>query len=365
VVCSGVRIVKKRELQRLHDCFDVVFLDFYAVLIDPPRGFVDFMRCLGFNDVECLVDGFKGVYCRGSYVYVPNVEYVGRHNPYRKYLNVVRSAGRLADRLVRLRDRGVDYMINVDLTVPKDVSFRWGSGGDGVKLLRKAFKLFVKRLESVKKGMLGYFFNIHLWSSETLEPHFHIHSSFLNAVYRDGRLIRFKPYLNVQEIRRIWKDCLKEIGLKIDGEVDVKVKYCRLSNRAAVVHRIKYCSRHPLIDVAAYYCRHGFEGFDEDQREWFYDLVYYVNRRICGGFLRKLSSMVGDVGNARCCPICGRSVGRVSRICGSETIMRDFESGSLIVVYWSVKDNRYYMICSSKCDLDGLLRWFDYHNDGG
>jgi endogenous inhibitor of DNA gyrase (YacG/DUF329 family) len=224
--------------------------------------------------------------------------------------------------------------------------------------------MFVKRLESVKGGMLGYFFNIHIWSTQTLDPHYHVHSSFLNAIYKDGRLIRFKPYLNVQEIRRIWRDCLKEVGLEIDGEVVVKIKYCKLENRAAIVHRIKYVSRHPLIDIAAYYCKHEFEGLDEDQREWFLDLVYYVNRRTCGGFLRRLSSMVGEVKTARSCPICGRSVGRVLRICDPETIVRDFESGGLIVVYWSVKDNRYYMVCSSKCDLDGLLRWFDYHNGG-
>jgi hypothetical protein len=50
----------------------------------------------------------------------------------------------------------------------------------------------------------------------------------------------------------------------------------------------------------------------------------------------------------------------------ADSLIGDFESGSLIIIYWDVRDKRYYMLHSSKCDVDGLLRWFDYHyNDGG
>jgi hypothetical protein len=265
-----------------------------------------------------------------------------------------------------LRDKGVDYLIDIDLTVPKDVSFRWSRGKDGVKLLRKAFRLFVKRLENCRNGELGYFYNIHIWSTRSLEPHYHIHMSLCNAVFKNGKFIRFRPYFNVEVIREIWAECLRSVGLDVDNNVDVKVRYCKLRNEAGVVHRVKYASRHPLVDVASYYYEHEFKGLNEDLRNWYLELVYYVNRRVCGGYLRRLKSIVGDVKVSRSCPVCGKAVGRGETVVDADSLIGDFESGSLIIIYWDVRDKRYYMLKSSKCNIEGLLRWFDYHyNDGG
>jgi hypothetical protein len=363
---AGVRGVGRGELQRLHNCFDVVFLDFYSILIDPPGGFVDLMRDLGFGDVECVVSGLRGVRCSGNYVYTPNVAYAGRFSPYRKYVSCKASVNRFVSRLFRLRDKGIDYLINIDLTVPKDFSIVYAFDGDGLKMLKKAFKLFVKRLQDSFNGELGYFYNVHIWGTKTLDPHMHIHMSMCNAVFRDGRFIRFRPYFNVETIRGLWADCLRRAGLRVDGCVDVKVRYCKLSNKAGVVHRVKYASRHPLVDIASYYADREYEGLHGTFRRWLVKLVGYVNRRVCGGFLRRLNRIVGGVKASRCCPICGGEVGRSEPISDFEGLRSDFVSGGLIIVYWDVKDKHYNMVYSSRCDWMGLLKWFDYHyNDGG
>jgi len=41
--------VKRRELKSLHEAFEIVFFDFYTVLIRPPKGYVDLMVELGFK----------------------------------------------------------------------------------------------------------------------------------------------------------------------------------------------------------------------------------------------------------------------------------------------------------------------------
>jgi hypothetical protein len=362
---SEAKSVRKKELQRLHDNFDIVFLDFYSILANPPGGFADLMRELGFGDVGCVVNGFKGVRCNGNYVYVPDVKYAGRFSPYRKYVNSVKNINRFVSKLFKLRDKGVDYLVNVDLTIPKDYSLVYAFDDDFLKLLKKALKLFIKDLEDHYKGELGYFYNVHIWSTRNLDPHFHIHLSLCNAVFKDGKFIRFRPYFNVEIVRELWANCLRKAGLKVDNNVDIKIRYCKLTNRAGIIHRIKYASRHPLVDIASFYADKEFDGFNGSLfKRWYLKLIYYTNRRVCGGFLRRLSKIVGDVEVSRGCPICGREVGRAISV-DVDGLVDDFVGGSLVVVYWDVRDKRYYMLHSSRCDLDGLLRWFDFYRGLG
>jgi len=325
------------------------------------------MHELGFSDIDCVIVGLKSVRCGGNFVYVPDVKYAGRYSPYRKYVSSKVSINRFVNKLFKLKDKGVDYLINIDLTIPKDYSLVYAFNDDFLKLLKKALKLFIKELEHNYGGELGYFYNVHVWSTRSLDPHFHIHLSLCNAVFKDGKFIRFRPYLNVEIVRELWAKCLRKIGLDVDNNVDVYVRYCKLSNRASVVHRVKYASRSPIIDVASYYVDREFDGFNGSLlRRWYIKLIHYINRRVCGGFLRKLSKIVGDVKVSNCCPLCGREVGRSTSVVDVDSLVDDFVGGSLFIVFWDVRDKRYYMLHSSRCDLDGLLRWFDFHhNDGG
>jgi len=343
-----------------------VFFDFYSVLLDPPKGFIDLMRELGYSDVDCVVAGLKKIRCGGHDVFVPDVKYAGRFNPYRKYVNTVPSISRFVNMLVKLKSKKVDYLINFDLTVPKSFSVVWVFDDSGLKLLKKALKLFIKRLEHIYNGELGYFYNIHIWGTRSLEPHFHVHLSLCNAVFKDGRFVRFRPYFNVEIVREVWAECLRSVGLDVDNNVDVYIRYCKLSNRASVVHRVKYASRSPIVDIASYYVDKEFDGLSDTLRKWYLKILQYSNRRVCGGFLRKLRRIVGDVERVRSCPVCGCDVGRAESVSDVDVLVDDFFSGSLIIVCWDVIDKRYIMLYSSKCDWMGLLKWFDFHyNDGG
>jgi hypothetical protein len=356
---GNVKGVSRDELQDLHDGFDVVFLDFYSMLIHPPEGFVRLMEDLGFGSVDCVDDGFRVVRCKaGKDVYVPNVLFAPKFSPYRKWRNVAPSLSRFVNKLFKLRDLGVDYLINIDLTVPQEVSLSWAGDVDkGVKLLKSAFKLFVKCLESKFHGIVGGFYNVHVWSTRNPgKAHFHVHSVFCNAVLKDDRFIRFRPYFDPGFIREIWRMCLESVGVKVDV-VDVHVSYIKLSNHGAVVHRVKYMSRHPLIDIASYYVNHNYNGVDDGLRDWYLKLIYYVNRRVCGGFLRKLSKLVGDVDVKHVCPICGSDSddGGVVNFVDVDGLIKRFDDGLLVVVFWDLQDRRYKMVYSDK--WLGLLKW--------
>lgn len=356
--------VKRRELKGLHEAFEIVFFDFYAVLIRPPKGYVDLMAELGFNDVDAIVEGLREIRCRnGKAVYVPKVLYAEKHNPYRKWVSAASSLSRFVRKLFRLREKGVDYLVNVDLTVPKEISLELSKDpARGVQLLRRAFKLFVSRLKKLKRlhGELGYFYNIHIWSTRTLMPHFHVHSSFVNAVMNDEKLHRFRPYFDKEELeslRRAWADCLRAVGLNVGDCVDIKVRYCELKDEPAVVHRIKYCSRSPLIDMASFFCDKNFSRINDDEtRTWLLGLVYYVNRRVCGGFLRRLSKIVGEVEGGRSCPICGLECKRVEGVVNVDSLAPLFEKGDLIIVYWNPLSKRYVVLYSEKSSFEILPR---------
>jgi hypothetical protein len=364
---SFVKGISRNEIEDLHETFDVIFLDFYSMLIHPPPGFVKLMGDLGFSDVDCVDDGFRVLMCRGGKnVYVPNLLHVGRFSPFRKWRNVAPSLSRFVNKLFRLRDLGVDYLVEFDLTVPGEVSLSWSNDVDeGVRLLKSAFKLFVRCLESKFNGRLGYFFNVHVWGTRSLKPHFHIHSCFCNAVMKeDGKLIRFRPFFDVDFIRQIWKESLRGVGLRVDGNVDVKVRYVKLSNRAGVVHRVKYASRHPLIDIASYFVDRDYEGLSDGLRDWFLKLIYYVNRRICGGFLRKLSKLVGDVEVKRVCPVCGDDCGDGGTVGFNEVddLAKQFVEGILVIIFWDLRERRYKLVYSEK--WLGLLKWFGSGDNG-
>jgi hypothetical protein len=356
---GNVKTISRDKLQDVHDGFDAVFLDFYSMLIHPPEGFVRLMGDLGFGGVDCVDDGFRVVRCRvGKDVYVPNVIFAGKFSPYRKWRNVAPSLSRFVNKLFRLRNLGVDYLINIDLTIPQEISLSWSSNvDDGIRILKNALKFFVRCLESKFHGQLGYFYNIHVWGTKSLKPHFHVHSSFCNVVFKDGKFIRFRPYFDVDFIREIWRESLRSVGVKVNV-VDVKVSYIKLSNRGGVVHRVKYASRHPLIDIASYYVEHSYDGVDNGLRDWYLKLIYYVNRRVCGGFLRKLSKLVGDVDVKHVCPICGCESDNGGTVGFNEVddLIRKFQDGSLVVIFWDLRERRYKLVYSDK--WLGLYKWF-------
>jgi hypothetical protein len=362
---SFVKTISRNELQDVHDGFDTIFLDFYSMLVHPPQGFVKLMGDLGFGSVDCVVDGFRVIRCkRGFDVYVPNTLFVPKYSPYRKWLNTARSLSRFVNKLFRLEDFGVDYLVCFDLTVPQEVSLSWSSNVDeGVKLLKRAFKFFVRCLESKFHGELGYFYNIHVWGTKSLKPHFHVHSSFCNVVFKDDRFIRFRPYFDVDFIREIWRESLRSVGLGVDV-VDVKVSYVKLSNHSGVVHRVKYTSRHPLIDIASFYVDRDYDGVDDAWKNWILKLIHYVNRRVCGGFLRKLSKLVGEVDVKHVCPICGSESDDGGTVGFNEIddLVRKFQDGTLVVIFWDLKERRYKMIYSDR--WLGLLKWV-YPGDYG
>jgi hypothetical protein len=219
------------------------------------------------------------------------------------------------------------------------------------------------------KMLLGGKVCCHIWSSNWLSPHFHLHTNFLNVVRvkvnGEERFVRFKPELPKWALKLLgekWKAYLKEELFKIDGagawlyDIDfedvfvvdswsksrqfrgfvVYTQFVELDlnddgdfvNAGKILHRLRYVSRSPLLDlnIAFHEGRliydHGDVYVVKDGHripidfEWFEALAIYQNRSQCFGFVHSCKRILGvseeelkpyrgEAERTEYCPICG------------------------------------------------------------
>jgi len=104
-------------------------------------------------------------------------------------------------------------------------------------------------------------------------------------VKRDEK--RFKAY------QRFWKEAIEEVfGIKLDRDpvVHLPDKVISLENYYALVHRLSYCSRKPIVDLNNYFNKHPNANID---LEW---LRYLLNKKTKlkpNRISKRLSSYIG------------------------------------------------------------------------
>ena len=342
-------------------------------------------------------------------VIAPNYAYIGDYNPLKGDHSVRSSASKLVNKLTYLKDKDNNakggYLIGIDLTFPKEVSEQLLNPGKRDKVLHKA-ALCMKDLIQYMRSLycidrdsedIGLFYNLHLWKSENpLKPHLHYHVNLLNFVskkeivksvqpteeynpytqklnktivvkkedtrfsmaYRlnaDGNreevnvlnaLKRFNPRLDHRQIKQKWAEIVnKHFRLSYD-KLDVYLHYNLLKNRTAIMHRIKYCSRKPLMDLFEYYTENSFnpEAVNKDFTDF---VMRYDNRRTAIGFARMLNRLVVAPDIKRACPICGNAAQVVDHY-SFEDLNAKLLSGSCAFIQWDHKAKEYEIIRSKR-----------------
>lgn len=277
-----------------------------------------------------------------------------------------------------------------------------------IKKAKQCMKDFVKYLHSrycfKENEDLAILYNIHTWKTEEpTKPHLHIHMNMLNLIadkavlkeikpeevyegfsvkpkhkivvdpddprfdraYRinaDGEreaisvlnsLKRFSPYMDHLEIKETWANIVcKRFKLQknsVDDEqgydkLDAHLHYIPLSNRSALMHRVKYCSRKPLMDLFEYYSEHDFDP--SEVNEFFArTLVHYNNPRTALGFARMLNRVVVAPEVKQACPICGNPAKRTEHY-SFEDLEDKLLKGNAVLIQWDHKQKEYEIIRS-------------------
>lgn len=340
-------------------------------------------------------------------VVVPSYAYVGDYNPIKGDNSVKASASRLVNKLIHLKDKDDNakggYLIRSELTFPEEVSVLLYDSKERDKVLHKA-KLCIKEFIEYLRNKycsdrdnedIGLYYNLHLWKTENpLKPHLHFHLNWLNFIskkeivnsvkpeeqykayttrlqrkvvadpdderfsreYRineDGNrepvstlncLIRFNPRVNADDLKKEWTRIVNRRFKLKKEKIDAYFKYISLKNRSAVLHRIKYCSRKPLMDIFEYYTQHDFDP-DEVNKDFVNYLMRYENRRTAIGFTKMLNRIVVADDIKRVCPICGNAARRTAHYSFAD-LNEMLQSGSYVFIQWNHQQKEYEIIRS-------------------
>ncbi|GAH92140.1 unnamed protein product [marine sediment metagenome] len=268
----------------------------------------------------------------------------GRYHPYASVKHSARSLARALDQIKFVEKRsGSDYMICLDLTCPKDVSSRLPDDKI-IKRVRRAVSDLTRKLQARlshgahKNSRLGGFYTIHVWATRRpLEPHLHVHLQLFNVAYnsKEKRFHRFKPSVDHVLVKRTWRDALKARGLWSDPTEaslpSCHVRYVRLKDyfrtsdgasgervgRRRLIHRLKYISRKPIVDLNANLTPDQLEG--PHNPAWVRYLLDYTPRHVKIGFMRDLKAL-GHVCRKSFlppCPICGEDLTKGQFVAGN------------------------------------------------
>jgi hypothetical protein len=319
-------ILTQHELIDLHKQENVIIQTHNDILINPPKGFVEFIqKLLDYDEVSAQiitsaeVEGFYKVFCEEGrhIVYYPKISNMGKLNPYRKHKIAKRSSSRIVKSLLKLAEflqdkirKGV-YLICLELTFPKEFSYQLLDDFYGtIEGAKACFKDFYSWLKSSKlrdkNEELGLSANLHLWSTKNpFEPHIHFHINIVNLIWNraEEKFIRFNPKLDVDELQRVWKDILHKHGIETPANVDVHVRFIQIcnkwENKNDLFRRFRYCQRSVILDFCRYFEENEFDESLLSNKEYLLNLISYVNRRIQYGWLRYINRIVKRLGEIR------------------------------------------------------------------
>lgn len=259
--------------------------------------------------------GYRAYYCVNSRcsidtIYLPIVK-CGKYHPHVSVKHSSRCVSRIMPRLNFMRSHNADYLICLDLTTPHDQRFKEDSAAM-IGLLRKAINDFLLELRQQffpgKNSRHGGFYALHTWkTTKPLDFHFHVHLQLFNVALEGKVFHRFNPKLDSRKVRLAWKLALKKFGLWDSPGVGLPVvhlHYIKLTDKARLVHRLRYIYRRPLEDLARNLTAEMLEGFDE---AWARELIRYTPRQVFVGFAVRLKSfgLILPKSDSVYCPVCG------------------------------------------------------------
>ena len=311
------------NITKIHEISNIILYDDFSSYLRPPPNMMELLRHVRINPAKFIgrVIGADSFMCSETHKRILTFKFEGgKHNPYRQRKVHNSGIGRLMKQLDKTRKldncyfvdgygfperyKGADYLIGLDLTYPEE--FRKLFLEDPKlfeKEMKACLKEMMKKLEKLWGGKMFLWANYHIWKSEKpIECHPHIHTNFLNIVKTDKGFKRFSAYLNEDIMRELWRDVLKKrFGYKKE-EIDVFSQYIKLTHKADLRHRLKYCSRSPTEDFFNYYAEWEFEkgGIDKDFVK--YVLTKYKNRRSAYGCAWNMKQHIGEIEEMRECP---------------------------------------------------------------
>jgi len=294
--------------------------------------YAEFLKVIDIDPEKALrfeLHGFKAYECPNERcgvggLFIPIVS-CGRYHPHVSRRHTSRCVARLVEKIEFLeKSTTMDYLVKLDLTVPGWVSKSLRPGD--LKLIRRAVNIFLDRLRSLlfrHDSRLGGFYAVHIWkTTKPLEPWLHVHLNLLNVAYdpRQKTFHRFKPFVDHYKVKIAWRESLVAVGLWDNPLArflpDCHVGYIRLSDRARVVHRIRYVFRKPVVDINKSIGNCDWRNADP---VWARHLLDYTPRQVCVGWalnLKRFGFVAGSYsGNSTmlCCPCCGGSLEYVGR----------------------------------------------------
>lgn len=273
----------------------------------------------GYKLFEC-----KNVNCDVEKVYTPMLD-TGIYHPYRSTKHSARCVAQTLDVIDFITENiPADYAQFICLTAPGWVSKELLDHGT-IGRFKKAIHYFLDNLHDRmfprRPSHFGALYAMHTWrSSRPLEPHLHTHLILPNVVYNsvDKRFYRFNPSLDDRVVKECWREALVRVGFwdRCDIDLpDVHLQYVSLNpfdstERARLVHHIKYIFRLPLADMNERLERRDVEVLDLDERFARY-LFDYITRRHRLGWMTNLKRFGGG-------PVCSKSTSQPCPVCGTE-----------------------------------------------
>jgi len=384
----GAYTLTQRELIDLHREADVIIQTHNDILVNPPKGFVEFIQKLFDLDelnakliTSAVIEGYYKVFCEEGHhvVYYPKISNMGKFNPYRKHKTAKRSSSRIVKSLLELAGylqnkvkKGI-YLIALELTFPKDFSYKLFDDFDGtIKKAKACFKDFYDWFKSLKLRSkdeeLGLTANLHLWSSQNpFEPHVHFHINIVNLIWkRDQRkFIRFSPKLDVDKLQDVWKKILQKHGIETPENVDVHVRFIEIcnkwENKNDLFRRFRYCGRSVILDFCRYFEDHEFDDSLLYNKEYLINLLSYINRRLNYGWLRYIRRILKLLDEIRAEEIDGftkeeeelilKDLERLHGFDDEAEELKQFDTPSeFLELFYNAKD-WYCPICGSKAKL--------------
>jgi len=154
--------------------------------------------------------------------------------------------------------------------------------------------------KSKVKRWLNFFIGMGLIVPAKLKPR----KRFYAPIYAPipSPLIRFNPKRftteKLDEYRRLWKEVIEEVfNVKLDDLPELPVIHLpddliplNMENYERIVHRLAYCSRHPVSDINGFLYKNPKADFD---LKWLKYLLEYKPKLIGSRIAKKLSSRIG------------------------------------------------------------------------
>ena len=340
---SSFPVLDHDELAKLHRKANLIYVDFFLKWTSPPPAFASLLSRLAIPVEQATAEwhGFDVFRCSstGHLVAMPRISANGFVSPAYRYASLKSSVSRLASSFEALVETNTgDYLICLDLTYPQEVSKRLldknlfsSTISDAEKCVKRFIRLVEEHLFGGDKLCVHY--NTHLWATKApYKPHLHHHLNIPNVLKtKDGRLVRFKPFLSRERyflLRKLWFQAVRETfgAVSLASVYDTHIHYIPLRNRPRLVHRLKYCSRRPSTDFFYHYKEDvcPFENLEFVLRI----LSYQNHRRHLGwniGNFPDLKEARSRMVNVCRCPICHAPAEKVELV--------DFSR--FVLVFWN------------------------------